>query len=241
MSDLSNLVLFFTIYSFVGWTMETIYASKINKEFVNRGFLNGPFCPIYGFGAILVIQGSKLISTANLNYFTESIIIILFSIIITTIVEFITGYILEKIFNLKWWDYSGVAMNIKGYVCLKFSLLWGILAFVLMQIVHPIVANLVFFMPEKIKVYVPIILLYFFLDTMKSVSNILDLRKTIINHSSISIQKYYIKILKYERCFLAFPRLLMLNAGIINRDVRKILNDRIDKIKIEIKTRFQSL
>jgi uncharacterized membrane protein len=111
--------------------METIYASKINKEFVNRGFLNGPFCPIYGFGAILVIQGSKLISTANLNYFAESIIIILFSIIITTIVEFITGYILEKIFKLKWWDYSGDAMNIKGYVCLKFSLLWGILAFLL--------------------------------------------------------------------------------------------------------------
>jgi uncharacterized membrane protein len=106
---------------------------------------------------------------------------------------------------------------------------------------HPIVDNLVFLMPEKIKVYIPIILLYFLVDTMKSVSDILDLRKTIINHSSLSIHKYYIKILKYERYFLAFPRLLMLNAGIINRDVRKILNDRIDKIKIEIKTRFQSL
>lgn len=242
MNNFLNLILFFMIYSFTGWTMETIYASKMNKGFVNRGFLNGPFCPIYGFGAILVIQGSKLINTVNLNYFIESIIIVLFSIIIPTIIEFITGYFLEKIFNCKWWDYSYNPLNIKGYICLKYSFLWGVLALFLLQIVHPIVDNLVALLPVKLRVYVPIIfILYFLLDTIKSVFNVLDLRNTIINHSSLSMHKYYIKILKYERYFLAFPRLLMLNAGIINRDVRKILNDRIDKIKIEIKTRFQGL
>ena len=239
MNKHSYLVLFFTIYSFMGWTMETIYASKINKKFINRGFLKGPFCPIYGFGAILIISGSNLIKITNSSRFLESIVIILFAIIISTLLELVTGYILEKIFNLKWWDYSKRTFNIKGYICLEYSLLWGGIGFILLKIVHPVLNNQVLQLSDKLVINIAIIsILYFLFDTIISVTSILDLRKTIFNHSRLSTQKYYEKILKYERYFLAFPRLLFLNIGIANRDIRKILNDKINKIKNEIKTKF---
>jgi uncharacterized membrane protein len=76
-------------------------------------------------------------------------------------------------------------------------------------------------------------------DTAKSVFGALDLRVVIINYTNFSVNKYYEKIIQYKRFFLAFPRLLILNAGIINRDIRSILNDRMDKIKVELKSRFQ--
>ena len=88
MNDLSNLVVFFTIYSFVGWTMETIYASKINKEFVNRGFLNGPFCPIYGFGGLAITILLK-------NYTKDPIVLFLMAVIICGTLEYFTSYIME--------------------------------------------------------------------------------------------------------------------------------------------------
>jgi uncharacterized membrane protein len=238
MMNFNDLLLFFTIYSFLGWTMETIFASINERKVINRGFLTGFVCPIYGFGAVLIIQSSQWISDVFENPYTVLILNILFSIILVTVLEYITGYLLEKFFNCKWWDYSDNALNFHGYICLKYSLLWGALTFVLLQFVHPAVSEAVFSIPASVKGYlVPFVLLYFLADTAKSVSDALDLRKTILN-SNLSVNRYYEKIIQYKRFFLAFPRLLFLNAGIINRDIRSILNDRMDKIKVELKSRF---
>ena len=112
-----QLVFFFFIYAFLGWCTEVIYACVNSGKFVNRGFLNGPYCPIYGFGVVAVVM---CIYPAKDNLH----VLFFGSVILTTALEFITGFILEKIFNEKWWDYSDEHFNIKGYICLKFSLMW---------------------------------------------------------------------------------------------------------------------
>lgn len=239
MEKLQDLVLFFTIYSFLGWLLETIYASTKKGKIVNRGFLNGFVCPIYGFGAIIIILASKLITDVFGITYTSSILNLLLSVLLVTILEFITGYILEKIFNCKWWDYSTEPLNIKGYICVKYSLLWGVLAFLLLNVIHPQVESMVSAISATAKVFlIKLVLIGFLIDTFKSVIDALELRKVVLNHSEISTNKYYEKIIQYKRILLAFPRLLKLNANIINRDIRSILNEKIDKIKVEVKTRF---
>jgi len=239
MVNFNDLLLFFTIYSFLGWVMETVFASINERKIVNRGFLTGFVCPIYGFGAVLILQFSKWVSDVFENPFATLIINILFAVILVTVLEYFTGFLLEKIFNCKWWDYSHNVLNLHGYICLQYSLLWGVLIFLLLQVVHPKISEVVFSIPSSVKGYLAaFLLLYFLADTAKSLMDALDLRKVILNYSNVSVNRYYEKIILYKRFFLAFPRLFILNAGIINRDIRSILNDRMDKIKVELKSIF---
>ncbi len=239
MAGFRDLVLFFAIYSFLGWTMESIFASINERKIINRGFLTGYFCPIYGFGAVLIIKATQLVGNTFESRPTSLIINILLSIVLVTVLEYITGFLLERIFNCKWWDYSQNAWNIQGYICLKYSLLWGLLTFLLVQVIHPVTEMGVYSIPGAARYYLAaFLLLYFMADTAKSVVETLDLRKVILEASNISANKYYEKIIQYKRLFLAFPRLLILNAGMINRDIRSIFNERMDKIKVELKSRF---
>lgn len=238
---LLDLFLYFIVYSFIGWLMETIYASITQGKFVNRGFLIGPLTPIYGFGAILILLSSKWVENVFYDYYISILMTVLISTLLVTVLEFCTGYVLEKVFNTKWWDYSKNAFNIKGYICLKFSLLWGMLAFLLIEIVHPYIELIISIIPITIKGYISALsLICLFVDAYKSVISTLDLRNAIINYSDLPLGKYKDKIIKYKRIFLAFPRLLLLNEDVSNRGVRSILNGRINKIKVQIKKRFQT-
>lgn len=114
----------FIIYAFIGWCVEVAYAYRNKRRFINRGFLNGPFCPIYGFTALLVIF---LISPLSNNL----LLLFISAIILTSSIEFITGYVLERSFHQKWWDYKYEAFNIGGYICLKASIVWGVVCVVL--------------------------------------------------------------------------------------------------------------
>lgn len=239
MAGFKDLLLFFAIYSFLGWTMESIFASINERKIINRGFLTGFFCPIYGFSAILIIEAAKWAGSISENTVAALAMNILLAIILVTVLEYITGFLLEKIFNCKWWDYSRNAYNLHGYICLKYSLFWGLLTFILIKVIHPVIAESVHSIPDAYRNYLSVfLLLYFLADTARSVVETLDLRKVILDASNISSNKYYEKIVQYKRYFLAFPRLLILNAGMLNRDIRSILNDRMDKIKVELKSRF---
>ena len=132
---------FFMIYAVVGWMVEVAYAAVETGKLSNRGFLNGPLCPIYGFGMVIVIL---VLQPFNKN------VPVLFagSFILTSVLEFLTGAVLEKIFNTKWWDYSDMPFNIKGYVCLKFSIGWGIGGVFLMRVIQPGVAKFVTKIPN---------------------------------------------------------------------------------------------
>lgn len=108
-----ELVWIFIIYAFIGWCTEVSYAALDRGIFVNRGFLNGPYCPIYGCGVVIVV--------AVLTPLKDNLLILFIgSFLLTSILEYITGYLLEKVFHNQWWDYSDKPFNIHGYVCLKF-------------------------------------------------------------------------------------------------------------------------
>lgn len=139
--SLYDYLWFFMIYAVVGWMIEVAYAAVDTGKLSNRGFLNGPLCPIYGCGMVIVIF--------VLTPVRESVALIFAgSVILTSVLEFITGAVLEKLFNTKWWDYSDEPFNIKGYICLKFSLGWGIGGVFLMKIIQPGVLKMVRKIPE---------------------------------------------------------------------------------------------
>lgn len=129
MEILTNF-LYFAIYSFIGWIVESLYCSIRDKKMTNRGFLNGPFIPIYGFGAL----GAVLIF-----YGRDYVLIGLFttSILLAAVLEYITSYLMEKIFNARWWDYSEDPFNINGRICLPALLAFGILSVITVRFLHP--------------------------------------------------------------------------------------------------------
>lgn len=188
--------LYFVIYSFIGWCCETTYCSVLQKQFVNRGFLNGPFCPIYGFGALAIV--------ATLTPFVHNIpLLFVFSIIITSIMEYFTSFVLEKLFNMKWWDYSNHKFNIHGRVCLENSLMFGVLSLIVMLIIHPIVVDFIDYIPKNILFILGIsIEIYFVLDLIITVHTILQLNGKLkqihLIIKELKDKKEYYKIITQE-------------------------------------------
>lgn len=132
--------LYFFLYGFLGWCCEVLYAAFREKKFVNRGFLNGPICPIYGIGVGMVVQ--------FLGYFKENILLLYAaSVILVTALEWVTGLVLEKLFHNRWWDYSNMPLNLNGYVCLLFSLIWGVACVLIVDFIHPAVHSLLAYLP----------------------------------------------------------------------------------------------
>lgn len=131
----------FVIYAFLGWCTEVAYAALETGKFVNRGFLNGPVCPVYGCGVLVVIV---ILTPLKENF----LVLFLGSIILTSVIEFITGFLLEKLFHNQWWDYSNEHFNICGYVCLKFSILWGIACTLIMDVIHPTIYKIIRLVPK---------------------------------------------------------------------------------------------
>lgn len=126
----------FIIYAFLGWCSEVAFAAVNKGKFVNRGFLNGPVCPIYGVGMLIVVLCLWNLRDRPLLLFSGSALL-------TTALEFVTGFVLERFFHDKWWDYSDMPFNIKGYVCLKFTVLWGLAASFIIGAVHRFVYVLI--------------------------------------------------------------------------------------------------
>lgn len=130
------LLTYFIIYSFLGWVMESIYRSICEKKIINTGFLRGPFCPIYGVGAIIMMT--------ILSGFKDALVVLfLISFIVLTLWEYLVGVLLEKLFKTKYWDYSSHKFNYKGRICLTNSLAWGILGVLFTKYIHPFIEQIV--------------------------------------------------------------------------------------------------
>lgn len=138
-----ELLCFFFFYAFAGWVLEVVFAAFTNKKLANRGFLNGPFCPVYGCGMVflLVFFGGLL---HNLFF------LFLGSLVVTSLLELLTGKLMEKLYGRKWWDYSDYKYNYGGYVCLRFSLIWAAGAVVLMRWVNPFVTSVIRLVPALV-------------------------------------------------------------------------------------------
>ncbi|MBQ8087662.1 MAG: hypothetical protein IJ234_04475 [Clostridia bacterium] len=141
MSVLLQLILLFYLYSFLGWCCEVAFAASQEKRFVNRGFLNGPVCPIYGFGVLGVLLLLRPLSGGGI------VSLFLGSVVVTTLIEWLTGFLLEKIFHARWWDYSEYKWNIGGYICPLFSAIWGVACVVVVKCIAPIAAGGVALLP----------------------------------------------------------------------------------------------
>ena len=155
MEKLVTYFLLLMIYSFLGWLMETIYVFILTKKFVNRGFLIGPICPIYGYGVlgILLLIG---------NTKPDILSVFLKSILICSLLEYFTSYFMEKIFKARWWDYSKRKFNINGRICLETMLPFGILGTTI-YFVNPLLLKVLNLISPTIKLIVAIILFVLYL------------------------------------------------------------------------------
>ena len=128
----SKYFILFIIYSFAGWVMETLWVSWCNKRLVDRGFLIGPYCPIYGFGALFIIL--------LLNRFAYNPVLLFFmTIILCGILEYFASWCMEKIFKARWWDYSNKKFNLNGRICLRNLIAFGVMGLIVTYLINPYV------------------------------------------------------------------------------------------------------
>lgn len=171
MTELYFIALYFFVYGFLGWCTEVAFAAWKEHRFVNRGFLNGPICPVYGIGVTLVVHFLS-------PYRSNLIILYITSTILVTALEWLTGFILERVFHNKWWDYSNIPLNLNGYVCLLFSLIWGVACVLIVDFIHPVIHKLLLYIPVIVGVIILIILgIGMFADLYVTASGILKMNK----------------------------------------------------------------
>ncbi len=168
-----ELITYFSIYSFLGWIMESIVRSIAEKKIINTGFLNGPFCPIYGFGAIIMLV---LLQRFAINW----VILFFASIIILTLWEYAVGVLLEKIFKTKYWDYSDQKFNFQGRICLTNSICWGILGVLFIYYIHPFIEMLIGYVDVlTLKIVISIFMILFTIDFIISVVKVKNIKATL--------------------------------------------------------------
>ncbi len=140
-SDYSVLdyIFYFFFYSFIGWFFESCYCSLRPKKWINRGFLRGPICPIYGTGGLVMMLALLPLRNLTKSLYLNELIIFVVGMVLCDIVEFMTSYIMEKLFNARWWDYSNKKFNLQGRICLTHTLYWGTCSCLFVFILEPIV------------------------------------------------------------------------------------------------------
>ncbi|MBQ1181725.1 MAG: putative ABC transporter permease, partial [Treponema sp.] len=178
-----KIILIFFIFSFIGWLCEVIYVGFIfEHKFINRGFLFGPICPIYGIAGVLMLFFPEKLQ--------HSVILLFFSgVVICTAVEYISSFLLEKLFHTTWWDYSNkqiqigstiIKLNLNGRICLQNSLLFGIMTVIGIKFVFPFIQKIISSIPENFTKYFAIILsIIFIFDLIFSVKSLIDFNKYI--------------------------------------------------------------
>ena len=133
-----DFIFYFFFYSFIGWFFESCYCSIRPKKWVNRGFLRGPLCPIYGTGGLVMMICLLPLRHITENLYLNELLIFIAGAILCDIVEFMTSYIMEKLFNARWWDYSNKKFNIQGRICLTHTFYWGTCSCLFVFILEPI-------------------------------------------------------------------------------------------------------
>ncbi|MGN1343379.1 MAG: putative ABC transporter permease, partial [Traorella sp.] len=171
---LIEIFLYLMIYSCLGWICESIFVSIGRKEWVNSGFFYGPYCPIYGFGAVFVLYLLK-------PFIDYPVLVFLFGVLITSTLEYFTSWLLEKLFHILWWDYSKEKFNINGRVCLLNSTLFGLMALVVTYGIHPIVVYLIQRLSSQVQyVLSSILFVIIAVDFFFSVKNLISFKQSIV-------------------------------------------------------------
>lgn len=147
-----EIILMFIFYSIFGWSIEVVCSLITEKKFVNRGFLIGPYCPIYGFGGVLItLYLSK--------YSNNPITLFVMAVFICAVLEYMTSYLMEKLFNARWWDYSTKKFNINGRICLEILSLFGLLGCIGIYIINPIIYKILSFLSPTVTMILAVFVL----------------------------------------------------------------------------------
>ncbi len=167
----TEILYIFFIYAVLGWIVEVIYSAYDDRMFVNRGFLGGPICPIYGFGVLGV--------SVALDPLKGNVpLLFVCSVVLATVLELVAGWVLNRFFNQRWWDYSRRKFNFRGYICLSFSLIWGIALTAVIWLVHPLILSLIRQIPHSWSNYIiPTVVVAFFIDILYTAAALRNLEK----------------------------------------------------------------
>ena len=220
---------FFYVYAFLGWCAEVAYAALLRGRFVNRGFLNGPVCPIYGFGVLLVLCLLRPLQP----YWP---LLFLGSVLLASLLELATGVALEKIFGLRWWDYSEEPFNLRGYVCLRFSLLWGFACVFVVDILHPTVSLFAALLPLPLGVVLLVICtVSVAIDLTATVRTIANLRR---RQSQIDALAARMRELSDE--FGESLSVRVLDAVEVGNELKEDLSERAETFRQEAQQRAEA-
>ena len=170
-------VYWFFLYGCIGWCVEVVYAAVKEHKLVNRGFLCGPNCPIYGFGMVGLVYSVQLIPLPDSGSMS-AVSIFFIGMVLTTAIELVGGWVLYKLYHIRWWDYSKMKYNLGGYICPQFSLLWGLGSVLMIKVVHPLLARGSNPMPFRVMLILDIVLLIIFVvDVIVSTAAAIGLNK----------------------------------------------------------------
>lgn len=199
----------FFIYSFLGWVMEIIFTLITEKKLVNRGFLLGPYCPIYGCGCLLL--------TFLLKKYTDNFLVLfILTFFICSLLEYITSYFMEKIFKLRWWDYTQMKYNLNGRICLETMTPFSLLGSLATKYLTPLLINTIIIIPKKLTIIIlTSIITLFIIDLIISFKIILKIKlltKNTRKDNTIDIKKAINNMIKndkyiYTRIIESFPNL----------------------------------
>lgn len=217
---------YFFVYCFIGWIIESFWVSLHQKRFVNRGFMRGPFIPIYGFGAIaLLLSGSRLLQYPVAVFFA--------GLLAASLLEYFTGAAMEAIFKVRYWDYSDKPFNINGHICLFTSLAWGFLSLVENYVLHKPIEKLAQWLGKDAVYFISAgVSIYFLVDLTLSFKAAFDLRDLVVRMEAVKkdlaiMQKRLDVILAYA------------NADVI--EAREKANEKLEDITASVETRLENL
>lgn len=208
MEKITTYFLLFIIYAFLGWLMEVGCQLVEKKKFVNRGFLLGPICPIYGYGVLGILFLIGRDTSDILGVFLKSILI-------CSVLEYMTSYIMEKLFKARWWDYSQKRFNINGRICLETMLPFGILGTTIVYLVNPFFMGIVQKINPTVRLVIAIILLVIYIvDNIISFNIMNKIKGEIKKHGTDNTEAIHKRILQwldknsyiYRRIKGAFPK-----------------------------------
>lgn len=229
METILYFLTYFILYSFAGWVLESVSKSIAQKKLVNSGFLNGPICPIYGFGALIMLL--------SLNFLREKpLLLFVAAFIILSVWEYIVGVFLEKVFKTKYWDYSHLKFNFQGRICLKNSIYWGILGVLFICYIHPLVESYIRTIPINLLLYLDIISgIIIIIDLIVSTIAVTNVETMInrINDMSITIKEKVkeLKDLKDKNK----QKIIDIEKNAIENAENKIRELKISQAKLKIK------
>ena len=246
-----EIIIYFITYSFLGWVMESIFRSISEKKIINTGFLKGPFCPIYGVGAIIMLLFLK-------KFADNLAVLFIVSVVVLTIWEYLVGVLLEKLFHTKYWDYSKNKFNFQGRICLTNSIFWGILGVVFVKYIHPAIENLIEKIDVRILIFVYSILgIVILVDMITSIVKVKNIKVTLEKIEKLNNEireklkeenvQYIIEQLKYKRnktilrLYKNVYRLKKAFPAINTKEITEVLSKKVElkEIKEEIKQRIE--